>query len=76
MVRDAARMGMGITILPRMLVDEDLREGTLVELLEDFPVSVYWVKMLVPQTKMNRPAVSALVKFLKESMPDVTPAKA
>jgi DNA-binding transcriptional LysR family regulator len=73
MVRDAARMGMGISILPRMLVEEDLEAGTLVELLEDFPVSVYWVKMLVPRTKMSRPAVHALVSFLKESMPTTTP---
>jgi DNA-binding transcriptional LysR family regulator len=68
MVRDAARMGMGITILPRMLVEEDLRAGTLVPILEDFPVTVYWVKLLVPRMKMNRPAVRALVSFLKESM--------
>ena len=68
MVRDAARMGMGITILPRMLVEEDLRAGTLVPLLEDFPVTVYWVKLLVPRMKMNRPAVRALVSFLKESL--------
>jgi DNA-binding transcriptional LysR family regulator len=75
MVRDAARMGMGITILPRMLVDEDLRNGALVSLLEDFPVAFYWVKMLVPRMKMNRPAVHALVTFLKESMRAVQPAK-
>jgi DNA-binding transcriptional LysR family regulator len=68
MVRDAARMGMGITILPRMLVEEDLHAGTLVPLLEDFPVTVYWVKLLVPRMKLNRPAVRALVNFLKESM--------
>jgi DNA-binding transcriptional LysR family regulator len=76
MVRDAARMGMGITILPRMLVDEDLRAGSLVELLGDFPVSSYWVKMLVPRIKMNRPPVSALVNFLKDSVPPSEPAKA
>jgi len=76
MVRDAARMGMGITILPRLLVDEDLRAGALVQLLEDFPVTTYWVKMLVPRIKMNRPAVSALVNFLKDSMHATELAKA
>jgi DNA-binding transcriptional LysR family regulator len=68
MVRDATRMGMGISILPRMLVDEDLRNGSLVEVLDEFPVAGYWVKMLVPRIKMSRPPVSALVNFLKESM--------
>jgi DNA-binding transcriptional LysR family regulator len=76
MVRDAARMGMGITILPRLLVDEDLRAGALVQLLEEFPVTTYWVKMLVPRIKMNRPAVSALVNFLKDSMHAAELAKA
>ena len=57
-------------------VSRGLPDGTLVELLEDFPVSVYWVKMLVPRTKINRPAVSALVTFLKESMPGTPAAQA
>ena len=68
MVRDAARMGMGITILPRFLVNEDLRDGALVQVLEDFPVAVYWLKVLVPRMKMNRPAVIELVSYLKNSM--------
>jgi DNA-binding transcriptional LysR family regulator len=76
MVRDAAKMGMGISLLPRMLVEEDLRAGTLVELLEDFPVAAYWVKMMVPRIKMNRPAVGALVNFLKDSMVAAEQAKA
>jgi len=68
MVRDAARLGLGITILPRMLVDEDLRNGTLVELLQEFPVTPYWMKVLVPRIKMNRPAIGALVEFIKDGM--------
>ena len=75
MVRDAARMGMGLPILPRMLVDDDLRAGTLVTLLEDFPVAAYWVKMLVPRMKINRPVVHALVAFLKESMQAIQPVE-
>lgn len=74
MVRDAARMGLGIGILPRMLVEDDLREGTLVELLEDYPVGPYWLKLLVPRMKMNRPVVSALVRFLKDSVPGDSPS--
>ena len=70
MVRDAARMGLGIAILPRMLVGEDLKAGALIPLLEDFPVAPYWLKLLVPRMKMNRPVVSALVRFLKEKAPE------
>jgi len=68
MVRDAARMGLGIAILSRMLVQEDLRSGALVPLLEDFPVGAYWVKLMVPRVRMNRPAVRALVGHLKEKL--------
>ena len=52
---------------------EDLAAGTLVQLLEDFPVTVYWLKALVPRIKMNRPAVRSLVAFLKESMQPMPP---
>jgi DNA-binding transcriptional LysR family regulator len=69
MVRDAARAGLGIAILPRTLVDADVREGTLVPLLEEFPVTPYWLKLLVPRMKMRRPVVNALVRALKESIP-------
>lgn len=69
MVRDAALMGLGIAIMPRILVSEDLRAGTLVPLLDEFPVAPYWLKLLVPRMKMHRPVVSALVRFLKESVP-------
>lgn len=68
MVCDAARSGMGIAILPKFLISEDLRAGTLVPLLKDFPVTSYWVKVWVPRMKMNRPAVRELTNFLKLSM--------
>jgi DNA-binding transcriptional LysR family regulator len=73
MVRDAALTGMGITILPRFLVNEDLKAGTLVRVLEDFAVTGYWFKVLVPRMKMNRPAVRELVAFLKLRMQPVPP---
>ncbi len=73
MVRDAARMGMGIAILPRYLVNEDLRTGVLIPVLEEFPVAVYWLKVQVPRMKMNRPAVRALIEFLKQTMQPVPP---
>ena len=73
MVRDAALTGMGITILPRFLVNDDLKAGTLVRLLDDFAVAGYWLKVLVPRMRMNRPAVRELVSFLKSRMQPVPP---
>jgi DNA-binding transcriptional LysR family regulator len=69
MVRDAARAGLGIAILPRMLVSDDVRDRTLVPVLEEFPVAPYWLKLLVPRMKMRRPVVNALVRALKDSVP-------
>ncbi len=68
MVREAARKGVGIAILPPYLVRDDLNAGTLVTLLEDYPVTTHWMNAQVPRMKMNRVAVRELVKFLKESM--------
>lgn len=73
MVRDAARMGLGIAILSRMLVDEDLRSGALVPLLTNFPVATYWVKLMVPRVKMNRIVVRSLIDHLREKLQAVSP---
>jgi len=67
-LREAARQGNGIAALPRYLAEEDLRKGTLVQILEDYPVPLFWLKALVPRVRMGRPAVSELVAFLKERM--------
>jgi DNA-binding transcriptional LysR family regulator len=69
MIREAARMGLGVAILSRMLVEDELKSGALVPLLEEFPAATYWVKLMVPRVKMSRPAVRALVGFLKENIP-------
>jgi DNA-binding transcriptional LysR family regulator len=69
MIREAARMGLGVAILSRMLVEDELKSGALVPLLEEFPAATYWVKLMVPRVKMSRPAVRALVGFLKETIP-------
>lgn len=72
-VLEAARRGMGIAALPRYLADPDLRSGRLVSLLDDYPLAGFWLKALVPRMKMGRPAISALVNFLKSEMQPVPP---
>jgi DNA-binding transcriptional LysR family regulator len=67
-LREAARRGNGIAPLPQFLVEEDLRNGTLVQVLEQFPVPLFWLKALVPRIKMSKPAVSELVSYLKMRM--------
>ena len=69
-VREAARRGMGIAALARYLVADDLRDGRLVPVLEEFPFVTHWLKALVPRLSLARPAVQAFVEFLKEQLRD------
>jgi DNA-binding transcriptional LysR family regulator len=46
MLREAAAQGIGLAMLPRFMVDEDLRSGRLVTVLDDFaprPLGIYAV---------------------------------
>jgi DNA-binding transcriptional LysR family regulator len=64
-ILEGVRRGLGVAILPRYLVDEDLKSGRLVSLLDGFPLATYWLKALVPRIKMEKPAIRELVAFLK-----------
>jgi DNA-binding transcriptional LysR family regulator len=68
-LRAATLRGLGISILPRDLVEEDLRQGTLVQLLTEFPVTRLYLKALVPCTKINSPLVREALAFLKAHLP-------
>ena len=67
MILEGVRRGLGVAILPRYLVDADLKSGRLVSLLDGFPLATYWLKALVPRIKMDKPAVRELVAFLKSA---------
>jgi DNA-binding transcriptional LysR family regulator len=69
-IREAARRGIGIAALARYLVEDDLRAGRLVPLLEDFPFVTHWLKALVPRRSLARPAVREFVEFLKVRLRD------
>jgi DNA-binding transcriptional LysR family regulator len=72
-VLQGVRRGLGVAILPRFLVDEDLKAGRLRALLEGFPLPIFWLKALVPRIKMDKPAVRELVSFLKTRTQPLAP---
>jgi DNA-binding transcriptional LysR family regulator len=72
-LREAAQRGIGIAVLPHFLVADDLRNGTLLELLPDYPIPLFFLKALVPRIKLNKPAVHELVEYLKTRMHPVPP---
>ncbi len=72
-VLEAARRGLGFAPLPAYLVEEDLRDGRLVKVLEEYPMAAPWLKALVPRMKTDKPAVRELVAFVKARMQPVAP---
>jgi DNA-binding transcriptional LysR family regulator len=72
-LRDAARRGIGIAVLPEFLVLDDIRKGDLVSLLEETPIPSFWLKAIVPRIKLNKPAVHELIEYLKKRMQPTPP---
>lgn len=69
----AARSGNGIALLSEYLALPFIASGELVVVLEDFPLSDIWVKMLIPDTRMQVTRVRALVSFLADKFQPVPP---
>lgn len=72
-ILEAVRRGLGLGILPDYLVKEDLSSGTLIPVLDEYPVMELWLKAQVPNMKINKPAVKQLIKYLKERMQPLAP---
>jgi DNA-binding transcriptional LysR family regulator len=73
LVLEAVHRSLGIAILPRYLIEEELGTGAIVALLEEFPVARFWLKAMVPRMKMEKPVVRELVSFLKAHMHPLAP---
>ncbi|TIX51477.1 LysR family transcriptional regulator [Alteraurantiacibacter aquimixticola] len=67
-LREAVRQGLGLAVLPSILVEEDLRTGRLKRLLPDFRPPPLWLKALVPSHKLLKPNVRTLLDFLHERL--------
>jgi DNA-binding transcriptional LysR family regulator len=66
----AAVAGLGIARIARHVVTPSLARGELVTLLPDYPVPEFWVKVLVPKNRIERPAVRHLLGILKQGFAD------
>jgi DNA-binding transcriptional LysR family regulator len=70
---DAVRAGLGIAVLPKHIAQADIDQGCIQPILTDFPVADLWVKALVPENRMNNPAVKAALGWLKEATQPLAP---
>ena len=65
-LRDAAVAGEGVLIEPRFIIHENLRDGTLVEILSDYQWPQLTAYAVYPPTRHLSVRVRALVNFLLE----------
>lgn len=65
--------GDGIAVLGDYLVDEALRSGQLVEILQPFNIPALWLKALVPSNRIELPRVRMLLDWVEHSLQPMTP---
>src|ERR1700732_3701396 len=62
---EAAKTHLGITLLSNYVALADIRRGSLVAPLRDFPVPDLWIKAMVPIDRLRMPRVNALLHFIR-----------
>jgi len=70
--RAAALKHKGVVLQPSFMVGDDLRSGTLVELMPQYRSLEFGVYAIYPTRQYVAPKVRALVDFLAKAMRDVT----
>lgn len=65
-LREGVRRGLGIAILPTLLVEEDIEAGRIAAVLPEFRPPPMWIKAQVATQNTVKPSVMALIEFLKQ----------
>jgi DNA-binding transcriptional LysR family regulator len=69
MLLEAAKSHLGITLLSNYVALSEIRRGSLVVPLPDFPVPDLWIKAMVPIDRLKMPRVNALLHFIRSKGP-------
>lgn len=64
----AVRAGLGIGLMPLLLVLRDIAAGTLVPILPDYSQDSGGLYVVSPSRRLRSPAVTALIEFFAERM--------
>ncbi|WP_028868432.1 LysR family transcriptional regulator [Psychromonas arctica] len=59
-----AKAGLGLAMLPELYVREDLANGNLLEVLNDFAAAPLPLNVIYPSNKLQSATISALIDFL------------
>jgi len=62
---EAAKTHLGIALLSNYVALPEIRGGSLVVPLPDFPVPDLWIKAMVPIDRLRMPRVNALLRFIR-----------
>src|SRR6202047_364938 len=65
-LREAAKTHLGITLLSNYVALPEIRGGSLVVPLPNFPVPDLWIKAMVPIDRLAMPRVNALLRFIRD----------
>jgi DNA-binding transcriptional LysR family regulator len=63
-LRTAAVAGLGLTLLPSFIVDDDLRRGTLIPVLHDYVLSPLAIHVLHAGRRLVSPKVRVFIDFM------------
>lgn len=67
-LRDAALAGLGLVLLPEFIVDEALKAGSLISVLEAFQPEPLVLSAVYPQHRQRSEVTRAFLSFLEESI--------
>jgi DNA-binding transcriptional LysR family regulator len=64
----AVRAGLGIGLMPLLLVLRDIEAGTMIPVLPDYKQDSGGLYVVSPSRRLRSPAVTALIEFFAERM--------
>lgn len=66
MLSEAAAQGLGVALVPQLLVEDDLAAGRLVQVVDHRLRSELHYSLLMPESKADRPALVAFADWLED----------
>ncbi len=67
-LRTAAVKGLGLILSPKLLLDQDIQSGALVEVLQDFKPPPRPVNAIYPKERQTMPKLASFVDYLIEHL--------
>ncbi|HSI44717.1 MAG TPA: LysR family transcriptional regulator [Methylophilus sp.] len=67
-LRTAAMKGLGLILAPKLLLDQDIQNGALVEVLQDFKPPPRPVNAIYPKERQTTPKLASFVDYLIEHL--------